>query len=420
MSSDKTQVLLFCGGRGSKTLINELLRRTDVDLTLMVNAYDDGLSTGALRKFIPGMLGPSDFRKNLSYLLDLYSEEQYALQALVEYRLPVDFSDHDLASFRKFIATGQHRYLKEPLCGLFQKLGAPKAEVVRKHLQTFFDYYDNQSDKSPIAFPDCSVGNLAFAGIYLGVGQNFNRTIEALGALANIRAKLVNVSCGEGYTLVGIKQDGELLISEGRIVAEQSAVPILDTFFITETPAEGWENLAAKTIKEKLAWFKAHELHPKMSPEASSALAGADVIIYGGGTQHSSLLPSYRIAHSAIKTSPAKIKAFTVNLGHDHDIQSLDAPALVDKALAYLNDPENKQGCITHILYHNATLLKDSVLFDDATLAKKEYKNAQIVCGNFANPIKQNAHNGYTTIKGNARSFGRCHVWRKAFFGHLH
>lgn len=61
-----TRVVLFCGGRGSATIIRALLRQTDVELTLLVNAYDDGLSTGALRDFIPGMLGPSDFRKNLS------------------------------------------------------------------------------------------------------------------------------------------------------------------------------------------------------------------------------------------------------------------------------------------------------------------------------------------------------------------
>ena len=64
-----TKIVLFCGGRGSATIIRALLRQSDVELTLLVNAYDDGLSTGALRNFIPGMLGPSDFRKNLSYLL---------------------------------------------------------------------------------------------------------------------------------------------------------------------------------------------------------------------------------------------------------------------------------------------------------------------------------------------------------------
>ena len=87
-SIKKWRIVLFCGGRGSATILRALLRQTDVELTLLVNAYDDGLSTGALRNFIPGMLGPSDFRKNLSYLFGNYSQAQYALKSLMEYRLP--------------------------------------------------------------------------------------------------------------------------------------------------------------------------------------------------------------------------------------------------------------------------------------------------------------------------------------------
>src|SRR5215510_14449230 len=84
-------VSLFCGGRGSAALVRELSRRPHVRLNLLINAYDDGLSTGEIREFIPGMLGPSDFRKNLSYLLDLHSNEQYALTSFLEYRLATPF-----------------------------------------------------------------------------------------------------------------------------------------------------------------------------------------------------------------------------------------------------------------------------------------------------------------------------------------
>ena len=55
-------IVLFCGGRGSTALIKEIARWPDANLSLIVNAYDDGLSTGAIRRAIPGFLGPSDFR----------------------------------------------------------------------------------------------------------------------------------------------------------------------------------------------------------------------------------------------------------------------------------------------------------------------------------------------------------------------
>ena len=44
----------------------------NIDLTLLINAYDDGKSTGEIRKRISGLLGPSDFRKNLSYLVNFF------------------------------------------------------------------------------------------------------------------------------------------------------------------------------------------------------------------------------------------------------------------------------------------------------------------------------------------------------------
>src|SRR5216683_7673578 len=98
-----TRIALFCGGRGSATIIRELLRSPEVQLALLVNAYDDGLSTGELRNFIPGMLGPSDFRKNFSYLLDLYSDEQYALKNLIEFRLPLDFGAMQIEALDRFV-----------------------------------------------------------------------------------------------------------------------------------------------------------------------------------------------------------------------------------------------------------------------------------------------------------------------------
>src|SRR3954470_13709116 len=101
------RIALFCGGRGSATIIRALLRHTEVELTLIVNAYDDGLSTGALRNFIPGMLGPSDFRKNLSFLLGNYSSPKYALKSLMEYRLPAEDAAADIERLASFCRRGE-------------------------------------------------------------------------------------------------------------------------------------------------------------------------------------------------------------------------------------------------------------------------------------------------------------------------
>ena len=59
-------VVLFSGGRGSDVLSRQLIGRSDVALTIAINGYDDGASTGEVRRFLGDSLGPSDFRKNAS------------------------------------------------------------------------------------------------------------------------------------------------------------------------------------------------------------------------------------------------------------------------------------------------------------------------------------------------------------------
>ena len=60
---------MFSGGRGTASLSKAFVAHPQIDLFLLVNAYDDGLSSGRLRRFIPGLLGPSDIRKNVAHLI---------------------------------------------------------------------------------------------------------------------------------------------------------------------------------------------------------------------------------------------------------------------------------------------------------------------------------------------------------------
>ena len=62
------KVTVFSGGRGSNSLVKELIKDDTIKLSLIVNAYDDGKSTGQIRTFF-NMLGPSDIRKNQENLM---------------------------------------------------------------------------------------------------------------------------------------------------------------------------------------------------------------------------------------------------------------------------------------------------------------------------------------------------------------
>ena len=79
---------MFSGGRGTESLAKAFVAHPQIELYLLVNAYDDGLSTGRLRRFIPGFLGPSDFRKNIANLIPDSDEAGNALKRLLEYRFP--------------------------------------------------------------------------------------------------------------------------------------------------------------------------------------------------------------------------------------------------------------------------------------------------------------------------------------------
>ena len=389
-------VVLFCGGRGSASIIRELIVRPRIRLSLLVNAYDDGLSTGALRDFITGMLGPSDFRKNLSYLLDLYSAQQYALQQLLEYRLPTSFDQAIGDELHRFARTRRLEGLPASLRSMLSELDRPVLVTIAQFLLEFLDYAEAKDGHFDYA--DCSFGNLIFAGAYLKTG-GFNAATRELARLCASQAELINVSQGECRTLVALKEDGQILPCEAEIVGKQSPVPIRSIFFFERrpTPAELAE-IADQTLPEKEAWLKARQTDVQISDEARQALEKADIIIYGPGTQHSSLLPSYRIAADAIQRSPALVKSLVVNLREDHDIPGLRATDLVNKVLTYLGDPENQHGVVTHFLYN-----KESNTWTDGTKQGDVgptgfYRGARMLADDFRNPVKPAVHNGFVLV----------------------
>ncbi len=393
-----TKVALFCGGRGSATIIREFLRMPEVELALLVNAYDDGLSTGALREFIPGMLGPSDFRKNFSYLLDPHSNAQYALKNLIEYRLPESFGAGDAARLRKLVESGPADGLAPKLTELFAGLEPRMAAEVRALLRGFFAYAG--ADGRTFDFRDCALGNLIFAGAYLRAGRNFNAAAEAMSRLVSSRAVLVNVSNGENRILVALKRDGSLLAHEAEIVGPQSPAPITGLYFLPDRIGPG--ELAALRdveLEGKREWLEAHQASPQLSEEARRFLRDADAIVYGPGTQHSSLLPSYRIASPALKAARAPVKALIVNLAPDHDIQNFTASGLTDLMLEYAGDPDNEARVVTHVMIQNPRRRNDAPALDPGALeSRPTYRGAVIVAGSFRNEITPQVHNGRAIV----------------------
>src|SRR5258705_9398557 len=150
-------VVVFSGGRGSSVLSKELITHPDIALTLAINGYDDGLSTGEVRRFLGDSLGPSDFRKNASHLAAaLHSCPDDTIAAL-DRRLPQGCTQAQalaiLAEIRGPIGDRLARFVEE-----LTRTGRP------------FD------------FSDCAIGNLAFAGCFLLADRRFNAAVDGYAA----------------------------------------------------------------------------------------------------------------------------------------------------------------------------------------------------------------------------------------------
>lgn len=385
-------VALFCGGRGSAAIIRALLDSGRCHLSLLVNGFDDGQSTGAVRRLVPGMLGPSDFRKNLVTTLDPGKRDQRALGRLLEQRLGEVQQLLGGDGLLGFVDHGEPVRLCPPLAAPLGDLDPGTRRRIRAHLARLFA-------SLPVAETDLmrtepAVGNLIFAGIFLQT-RAFNPAVRTFAALGWPRADILNVCDGACRWLIGLKEDGELLPSEEAIVGPQSARPIAELYLLPKALDAAQQGaLGLLSGLEKQAWLGARQAPSRPSAAALAALATADAIIFGPGTQHSSLLPSYRILGEAIAASPAVPKLLVINLDPDQDIQGLSASDLVDRALDYLGDPKNQHGSLTHVLLHTSRTGKDPGLSPGTLGATNRYRGARIVRGDYRDPRAPGYHQG--------------------------
>jgi 2-phospho-L-lactate transferase/gluconeogenesis factor (CofD/UPF0052 family) len=342
-------VTLFTGGRGAANIARQLLRTPGIDLSLVINGYDNGLSTGALRRYLPGMLGPSDFRKNLLLHLDRDTPEQAALIAVLMHRLPAVATRRELDDLVDSLASSVRPDGEGAFAALSQHARAAivgDLAVLRRRLERH---------PCGLNLADCALGNLVFVGAYLRLGGDFNAAVRSCVRTFGSPARLVNVTNGENVFLVALKQDGRVLPDEADIVAPQDAAAITDLFLLREPLTTRLQaDLEARPAGQTRQILTRRSGRVSLSPEARDVIQHADLIVYGPGTPHSSLLPSYLTpgVAEAIAASRAPAKVFVVNIRADHDVQGLSATDLVDLTLSYLGDPFNERRSITDVLCH--------------------------------------------------------------------
>jgi 2-phospho-L-lactate transferase/gluconeogenesis factor (CofD/UPF0052 family) len=396
-SPDKISIAMFTGGRGTQSITQALLKYPYVSLTLLVNTYDDGLSTGRLRAFVPGMLGPSDVRKNVSRLIPEIDASHRALQRMIEYRLPAPCAADEAVRVLRAIAPGVSDFPLEDLRASFLDLNQRHLRSLTTWTQQFLEYWEKEKKRGvAFDFGDCSLGNIFFVGCYLGAGRDFNEAVRLFNTACETRGAVMNVTDGTNLVLVGLEENGTYLADEAQIVSMREEAPIEDLYLLKEYLPKDQLAGPKEALRARLS-----QLHqtPRINREAEKVLRSADIIIYGPGTQHSSLFPSYLTADvaEAIAGNAAAEKIFIGNIRKDVEIRHETVDTLVRKLLYYLNRKNTldlkPETLVSKFFLQDPNLEEfqspDMVQFNPAEFP---FPAERVVLGNWA--MGQSAHSG--------------------------
>lgn len=271
-------ILIVAGGTGSIQIQKGLAAYVDglqgVKTRVLVNAYDNGLSTGAVRTVVNGnILGPSDVRKNQTTLLKI-----------VDPKSPY----HALLDIRFTIATAEAReFCLAKIAEL--PTGGVVTEFNRTLLKEAVEVYFRQKLSMSIDYNDFALANIIYAGFAIANGNSLRQAAAIMAGIMGLPTDCVILNDDRSMFLGAVTKSGVRLHDEGDIVKwGKIDDPIVDVFFT--------DSLGAETS-------------PTLCAEAAQAIKDADLIILSTGTQWSSLIPTYASKgfKEAIEASSADI-----------------------------------------------------------------------------------------------------------------
>lgn len=299
------KVVLFSGGTGSKAIQRGLkeLYGDSLDLHIVVNAYDNGLSTGAVRKILNGrILGPSDLRKNQFYQSSLYGKFKGSEELLKGLET-------------RFDAKGRNEALEICLEVAYLIEDLIDQEFIEDAIKKFFD--------NPVAgiidYTDFSIANVFYAAL----AEKFEYSLEKAGEWFSDK-------------ILGIPKDRVLLISDESLFL--MAETQLGNFIVDEGDLVQWSRSDDKITNIFLVGPDGERRVPAVNFKIHELVQDADIIIFSSGTQWSSLIPTYyhKGFNEMIQLSKAK-KYLIMNNTEDKDMKGVTADEMLSIISNYLN-----------------------------------------------------------------------------------
>ncbi len=324
-------VVVLNGGRGAATLIPALLDRQGLHVTSVVNAYDDGKSTGEIRHFF-GMLGPSDIRKVQELMLPQDDPNHISNVKLFSYRYPVPCDRLSIIEDMNCFANSK----SDSLAGIHID-SVPILGNLRLFIRKFLDVLCliEKVKNTHMSFADCSLMNCIYAGAFLVFRRDLEAATKAIDRLFRLRGVVLPTS-NDNLRMVALRENGIMLYKESEIVELRSNIRIERIYLLDHLLEPGQFELLS--LDDKRSYLEQHHCSSSVSPGVDRAIRQADIIIYAAGTQHSSLYPTYLASGlaSAIADNQSAQKVFIINIGADYETPSYKASDYILGAFRYL------------------------------------------------------------------------------------
>lgn len=299
----------------------------------IVNAYDDGKSTGIVRRLVPGgILGPSDVRKLQLAQFEFCGGDPSTIR-LFDFR----FRSHSPKTLEEIKAISQGQIPNTSLGGILRAVPVG----VRRLVEVGLAHIVQTAGFAEICLEDFSFANLIYAGL-AGLNGNDLQAAESIVRHELGLQDMVLLNSRENLYLCGLTETGEFLPSEASIVDYEGPAPIYEIFLSPQPPAPDLlsDFAAQRGFEAKIAFMRSHfSATPSLALPARDAILNADLVVYSAGTQHSSLYPTYltRGLADALCRSQA-YKVMITNIRNDNEIPEFRAADIVRQAVFYLNE----------------------------------------------------------------------------------
>lgn len=276
------KAVIISGGSGNDSLLKGLhaLYRT-IDLRIVVNAYDDGKSTGVCR-LVTNTLGVSDIRKNHARLYSLYNQNNINANIVAFYSQRYDLPKGKECEYAK----------------------AKLDELELSPLKEFVDLFFANKTANKYDYVDFSIANIVYSAMYQKFGyEKANELICGMFQIPNI----VLMNSFENVCLSAVTSKNKYLSNEASIVDFANNDDKIDRLvYDSETPTS-------------------------LNPTVIREINDADLVVVSCGTFWSSIYPTlqYGDLYKAINRTKA-FKVLVMNNTQDKDAYHVGSNEFID------------------------------------------------------------------------------------------